>query len=147
MALRKRGKHHYGDTHADIHTRLASYSAKSGYPALHYADARCQKCGGGVFGLALDEAEGAAVRSCAACRSVHPMADGADYLAGAALEECACPCGSELFELSVGVALYADSADVRWFYVGARCPACGLTACYGDWKLEGGDFGPLLART
>jgi hypothetical protein len=34
--------------------------------------------------------------------------------------------------------------DARWLYVGCRCPACGLTACYGDWKIGGGGYHDLL---
>ena len=63
------------------------------------------------------------------------------------LERCACPCGGETFELTLGAALHADSADVRWLYVGARCPSCGLTATYGDWKCEYPDVHALLALT
>ena len=39
-----------------------------------------------------------------------------------------------LFEISTGAAFYTDSTDVRWFYIGCRCVACGLVGCYGDWK-------------
>ena len=45
-----------------------------------------------------------------------------------------------------GVALYAKSEDVRWLYLGLRCPACKLTAVYGDWKCEAGPYRELLAR-
>ena len=41
---------------------------------------------------------------------------------------------------------YDQSEDVRWLYVGCRCPACGLTGCYGDWKNEFIDYRNLLAR-
>jgi hypothetical protein len=60
--------------------------------------------------------------------------------------ECECPCGSSVFEITVGVALYRESEDVRWLYVGCRCVECGLTACYGDWKSEYLDYRKLLAR-
>ena len=75
----------------------------------------------------------------------HPIGDSADYLEEAHLEDCACPCGGEVFEIAAGVSLYQDSEDVRWFYVGCRCPSCGLTACYGDWKNEYNDYRELLA--
>ena len=48
------------------------------------------------------------------------------------------------FEISAGVALYQDSQDVRWLYVGCRCVCCGLTACYGDWKNEYPGYETLL---
>lgn len=145
MATRKKGAHHYGDTQLDLREEIARYSAKNGYPVAHFADAVCP-CGGTRFGLSLDENEGAAVRRCAGCKAEHPIGDSAEFLDGAELEECACPCGTEEFEITVGVALYEDSEDVRWLYVGCRCPACGLVAVYGDWKNEFEDYRALLAR-
>lgn len=144
MALQKRGAHWYGESQVDIRTELARYAELAGYPAGRFADARCL-CDGRLFALELDEAAGVAVRSCASCGVRHVMADGSEYLAEAALEGCACPCGAETFELTLGAALYAGSADVRWLYVGARCPACELTGCYGDWKCEFPDVHALLA--
>lgn len=145
MALTKRGKYRYGDGPADIRAEILRYSKGNEYPAHHFADAACP-CGGGVFRLALDEDEGAAVRTCVACGAAHPVGDSGEYLDDAELEECACPCGGEAFEVSVGVSLYADSEDVRWLYLGCRCPACGLTAVYGDWKNEFPGYRELLAR-
>ncbi len=74
------------------------------------------------------------------------MGDSADYLAGATLEDCACPCGSEVFEITAGVALYKGSEDVRWVFFGCRCVACRLAAVYGDWKSEPGDARAFLAN-
>jgi hypothetical protein len=144
MALRKRGKYRYGDSQADVAAELQRYS-KSSYPAEHFADAVCS-CVGRTFRLALDEDEGAAVRTCAACEHEHPIGDSEEYLEDAELGECECPCGGNAFEITAGVALYADSEDVKWFYLGCRCPACGLTACYGDWKNEYLGFREFLAR-
>jgi len=76
----------------------------------------------------------------------HPIGDSSEYLKDAELEERACPCGSEEFEITVGVSLYEDSNDVRWLYVGCRCPKCGLTAVYGDWESEFNGYQSLLAR-
>ena len=146
MGLQKRGAYWYGETQADIRTELARYAELAGYPAERFADARCP-CDGQRFALELDEAAGVAVRICTSCSVYHVMADGAEHLAEAELERCACPCGAEAFELTLGAALYADSSDVRWLYVGARCPSCGLTATYGDWKCEFPDVHALLALT
>ena len=74
------------------------------------------------------------------------MADGADYLDGASPEECGCPCGGEHFQLACAASLYGGSDAARWFYVGCRCVACGLTATYGDWKCEHDDARALLSR-
>jgi hypothetical protein len=145
MALKKRGKHRYGDGQADIRDEIKRYSKGNEYLAEHFADARC-KCGGTLFQLALDDDEGAAVRKCTACAAEHPIGDSDEYLDEAELGECACPCGGEQFEITVGVSLYENSEDVRWLYVGCRCPSCGLTAVYGDWKNEFNGYKKLLAR-
>jgi hypothetical protein len=145
MALSKRGKHSYGTERSDIASEIARYSKASGYLAEHFASASCE-CGGTTFRLALDDNEGAAVRTCAHCQREHAIGDSAEFLEDAELEDCACPCGSEQFELTVGVSLYQESEDVRWLYLGCRCPACGLTAVYGDWKNEFNGFQTLLAQ-
>jgi hypothetical protein len=145
MALRKRGKYRYGDSQADVHAEILRYSKGVKYPAHHHADAVC-KCGGTRFRLFLDDTQGAAVRGCVACDQEHPIGDSDEYLEEAELDDCACPCGGEEFEITVGVSLYDDSEDVRWLYVGCRCPACGLTAVYGDWKNEYNGYRELLAR-
>jgi hypothetical protein len=49
-------------------------------------------------------------------------------------------------EITVGVSLYANSEDVRWLYLGCRCPQCGLTAVYGDWKCEFVAYDLLLKK-
>ncbi|WP_437811115.1 hypothetical protein [Sorangium sp. So ce1078] len=145
IVLKKRGKHWYGDSQADVREVLLRYSGDNAYLAHHFADAVCE-CGGTQFRLALDEAEGAAVRTCVACACDHPIADSDEYLEDAELEQCACPCGNEAFEITVGVSLYDESEDVRWLYLGCRCPTCGLAAVYGDWKNEFNGYQALLAR-
>jgi hypothetical protein len=145
MMLEKRGKYRYGDSQADIREEMLRYSKLNDYVAHHFADALCT-CGSKVFGLWIDNDEGAAVRKCATCNSEHPIGDSEEYLEEAEIEECACPCGGEKFEITVGVSLYDDSEDVRWLYLGCRCPACGLTAMYGDWKNEFDGYQELLSR-
>jgi hypothetical protein len=145
MALVKRGKHWYGSSQPDIRAELLRYSQANGYPTHHFADAICQ-CGSALFRLRLDDAVGAAVRDCCSCGGEHAIGDSADYLREAHLEECECPCGGATFEITVGVSLYEPSEDVRWIYLGCRCPACGLTACYGDWKNEFENYQQLLSR-
>ena len=145
MALKKRGKYRYSDSQADIRAEVLRYSKENAYPAHHFADSLCA-CGGKRFRLSLDDTEGAAVRTCVGCNSEHPIGDSDEYLEDAELEECACPCGGEEFEITVGVSLYEGSEDVRWLYVGCRCPACELTAVYGDWKNEFNGYRDLLAR-
>ncbi len=144
MALRKRGKWSYGDSQADIRAEIIRYSQKNGYLAEHFAEAACV-CGGKVFFLLLDNTAGVASRGCVACDAeAHPIGNSAEFMDEAEEEECACPCGEEEFEITIGVALYADSEDVRWLYIGCRCPKCGLPAVYGDWKNEFNGYQKLL---
>lgn len=124
---------------------IRRYSKKNGYPATHFKDAVCS-CKGRRFRLLLDDVAGAAVRICATCKKQHPIGDSADYLDEATLDECACPCKGETFELTIGVALYDGSRDVRWIYIACRCIKCKLSAVYGDWKNEYDDYRKLLAR-
>jgi hypothetical protein len=145
MGLRKRGKYRYGDSQADIREEVLRYSKKNGYVAHHFADAVC-KCGGNLFRLALDDNESAAVLKCVGCPIEQPIGDSGEFVDDAELGDCACPCGGEEFEITVGVSLYDDSEDVRWLYLGCRCPKCRLTAVYGDWKNEYSDYRGLLAR-
>ena len=135
MALTQKGIYSYGDSRLDIQDVLREYIRGNQYPATQFADAFCSCAGNSIF-VQLDDEVGAAVRTCLTCQAKHPIADSAEYLAEADLEECQCPCGSASFEMSVGVALYADSTDVKWLCLGLRCILCGLVACYGDWKSE-----------
>jgi len=144
MAVNKKGKYWYGEKQDDIAHEIRRYS-KSGYPALHYANARC-RCGHAIFRLSLDDDQGAAVRTCDHCGREHAIGDSAEYLAEAQLQTCACPCGEERLEITVGIAPYDDGQAVRWLYVGCRCPQCGLVAVYGDWKNEFEDYQGLLAN-
>jgi len=147
-AEKRADKHSYGDSQLDLRSELLDYSRANGYVIDHYADAVCH-CGGQQFELHVDEAEGVAGRVCLTCGDQHVMADGEDYLDEAELEVCQCLCGGEVFEITVGVHLYRDTEgpteDVRWLYVGGRCPACGLLGCYADWKSEFSDYKELLA--
>jgi hypothetical protein len=130
---------------ADISDEIRRYSKGVGYIAHHHAQPAC-RCGNQVFRLRLDDAQGAAVRECVACAAEHPIGDSHEFLGDADLEQCACPCGGEKFEIAVAVSLYDDSEDVKWLYLGCRCPTCGLTAVYGDWKNEYVGYRELLAR-
>lgn len=145
MGLEKRGKYWYGEAQSDIRDEILRYSKANTYVAEHFADATC-KCGKKVFRLVLDDDEGAAVRSCVACDDEHPIGDSDEYLEGADLEERECVCGADEFEITVGVSLYTNSEDVRWLYLGCRCPSCGLVGVYGDWKNEFNGYQDLLAR-
>jgi hypothetical protein len=143
--LKKRNQSWYGDNQTDVREEILRYSTLNGYPAENFADASCS-CGGQKFHLLLDDCEGAAVRRCSSCGTQHSIGDSDTYLRDAELEECGCPCGSDDFQISVGVSLYENTNDVRWLYLGCRCPQCGLTAVYGDWKSEFAGYDLLLQK-
>ena len=145
MALRKKGKWWYGDSQTDIPVELARVGGLNEYVPSEFANAKCS-CGCRTFQLAIDEEVGAAVRTCSKCKSEHPIGDSDEYLEEAELQACVCVCGKDMFELTVGVSLYEDSDDVRLLYVGCRCPSCGITGCYGEWKNEFIDYRKLLKR-
>ena len=145
MSLHKLGRWFYDDSQADIRDELTRFGKLNEYIPTQFADAKCL-CGSTVFGLKIDENEGAAVRICVACSKSHPIGDSDEYLEEANLEECACPCGEGKFKVTVGLHLYDGSEDVRWLYLGCRCSVCGITANYADWKNEFEDYRVLLAR-
>ena len=145
MAIHKRGKWWYGDSQADITAELVRQGKINEDIPTRFADLKCQ-CGSTTFRLRLDDDQGAAIRTCTACGNDHPIGDSDQYIADAELEEAACVCGGENFEVTVGLALYDESDDVRWLYLGCRCPVCGLTGCYGDWTSEFPDYRDLMKR-
>ena len=151
MAIARRRGLGYADGQADIPAELVHYSdhGEGSYTPQHFADAVCT-CGRREFLLQLDDAAGVAIRTCGTCGTSHIMGDGAAYLDDCEpddLDVRECLCGSPLLEITLGVHLYRESRDVKWLYVGCRCPACGLAGCYGDWKNEAGDYKAFLRNT
>ncbi|MCP4375338.1 MAG: hypothetical protein GY794_04075 [bacterium] len=145
MSITIRNSQNYTDSQSNICEVLLDYSKNVTYLAEHFADAKCS-CGGTQFRLMIDDNEGVATRSCTSCGKEHPIGDSAEYLEDAELEECECTCGNNSFEITVGVSLYQDSEDVKWLYIGCRCPKCQLTGCYADWKNEYENYKELLER-
>lgn len=127
-----------------ITNTVRNYSLSNASIAERFASPQCP-CGGVIFSVAVDDREGAAVRTCCACGAQHAIGDSAEYLEEAELETCSCPCGSEAFNCVVGVSLYPDKQAVRWVYIGLACTACGQAAVYADWKNEHGDVEAWLA--
>ena len=72
------------------------------------------------------------------------MADSYFCLPGARFADCCCDCESEEFQVTVGIAPRGDTIDGEWIYYGLRCPACGLTANYGDHRLWDHYYATLL---
>jgi hypothetical protein len=152
VAIRKRGTFWYGDTAADIREVLTR-DRGTVHPISVFADAVCD-CGGREFSLQVDEEHGEAAWFCKACNAQYLFHDRDidGYYEGdpkADTECCNCPCterGGSHFEVTVGASLYDDSEDVRRVYIGCRCVACGLTACYADWNRVDIPYPKLFAH-
>ena len=143
MSIRKKGKYYYGETHEDIAEVLQRYSATI-YPVAHTANSICE-CGCDTFTVLLNEDPGVVVRICLACDSEHGIGDADEYIDEVdEVHEMQCICGSNAFKITSAVALYSESEDVRWFYVGLLCTKCGCTGCYSDWKNEFVGYKALL---
>lgn len=142
MALRKRGSSWYGDDADDLAEEMRRYADRNGYPlSASYAPA-CP-CGAAPrFGLAGDDG-GGAVLTCRACSARRYVADAERYLS-ARCEDRECRCERSDFDVVVGAAFYEGSTDVRWWYVGGRCPKCKLLGVYVDWKDDGTPWEPAL---
>ena len=146
MAVTYRCGKAYADEQTDLPAVLRDYSTANRYVAEHFADAVCANCQGRVFRLALHEAAGVAVRTCCGCGAEHGIGDSDEYRDEVEPEACECVCGKDQFEITVGVALYEGSGEVRRLYVGCRCPICGLADCYGHWRNDYPSYQSLLAR-
>lgn len=118
----------------DIDEYLAAYS-EHGYPVRRVTHASCASCGAVVFRIRVDDEEGCAERTCAACGTAALMLDSADYVEDADLGPAECPCGGETFNAAVGFALY-DEENPRWVYLGLRCTEDGALGVYSDWKID-----------
>lgn len=145
MTLQKKGKYWYGSTPQDIEAEVIAYSKANGYMAVKFSPSACA-CGSSLFKLESDEDEGVARRTCVRCGVIHFMGDSAEYASEAQVERHECICDAEALELLSGVALYADSSDVRWYYIGCRCANCHLVGVFADWKCEAGDADAFLSK-
>ena len=142
MAIDDSGEWSVGSLPEDIRDYLDSYTEDS-YKVHEYRQCKCI-CGSLRFALWIDEEECSAKRICADCGEEGFIFDGEEYWTGENAELCGCPrCESddEVLNVGIGYALYKEPnpddalVGVRWIYVGARCAACGLLGCFGDWKI------------
>jgi len=145
MALRKKGKYSYGTTSEDTQAELLHYSQCNKYEAVQFAESVCV-CGNRFFKLESDAEEGAARRVCTSCGIVHLMGDSDEYVDDAVFKRHPCVCLAEDFELLSGAAIYRDSNDIRWYYIGCQCTHCHLVGVFVDWKCDGGDAGVFLSK-
>lgn len=134
MAIKRGAKWWTGTTPSDIDEYLVAFSAVS-YPVVRVVHSTCI-CGGEEFGVRVDDEEGCAERKCLGCDRAVLLLDSAETVDAADLEEAACPCGNEKFNVAVGFAVYDGGDNVRWVYVGLRCTRDGVLGVYTDWKID-----------
>lgn len=145
MSIKKSRKGWKGTEAADLDVYLSEFSASHGTPVSRVEHSACSACDSDVFKVGLDDEEGCAVRTCAKCGLVEPMLDSAEYLDDAELEDAACPCGHEEFQVAVGFALRVDG-DVRWVFVSLRCMGDNTLGVYADWRIDYSPTDQLFAR-
>lgn len=127
-----------------LKSNIIQYSINNAYVAEHFASPKCT-CGCDTFTVLMNENEGVAARICTACDSEHGIGDSDDFVDEVdEVYPIECTCGANEFRIMAGVALYENSEDVRWFYLGCECVACGLSGVYGDWKNEFSGYRALL---
>ena len=146
MALSKKGRYWYGTENSDIQVEIARFSQLNKYEAVKFSAASCV-CGGDTFKLESDEDAGAARRICTQCSAVKLMGDSATYASEATFDNHVCECDGEVFSITSGVALYQDSNDIRWYYIGCHCKKCNLVGVFAHWKCECDDADAFLAET
>ncbi|WDZ84580.1 hypothetical protein [Micromonospora cathayae] len=144
MPVRKTAGPWQGDDFDDLATYIRHHQA-GGYPVQHVKDVGCRHCDGKTFHVTVDDEEGCALITCHDCQTGTPIADSADYLEDADLEECACPCGGETFTVGVGYAMNTDN-EVRWISLGLRCLTDGTLGVYTDWKIDYAPTAHLLSN-
>jgi hypothetical protein len=145
MAIDSTGEWYRGDTFADLAEFLQQWY-ESEYPVASVARSVCQ-CGGTLFHVFADDAEGVAQRVCASCGAESFLADSDEFWDETEPEQVFCSCGHDSFEVGIGFSMRKSEPDeVKWITVGVRCGACGILASPVDWKS---DFLPsqhLLSR-
>lgn len=134
MTIDKSGLSWRGSDAADIDEYLSAYSA-SNYPVARVVHARCAQCGGSVFSLRVDDAEGCAQRTCVSCADDRLMLDSAETVDDAHLADATCPCGNASFETAVGFA-HTATGEIKWVYLGLRCTVDHVLGVYTDWKID-----------
>jgi hypothetical protein len=135
------GKWWKGAVPEDLEEYLRGLTSQEGGKGIDaFRLSRCL-CGGTTFLLRADRNEGAAERTCPACKNSHLIADSAESWGDARPRRWRCACKSDKCNVGVGFSLREGGGDVRWIYVGVRCSSCGVLGCFVDWKIN---YGPSL---
>lgn len=134
MAIDKSGQWWQGTAPRDLDEYLA-WHTEGGYAVSRVVHATCGACGCTEFSVLVDDEAGCAERRCMSCGERFLLLDSADTAEEAQLDDAACPCGGESFNVAVGFAHTADGA-IRWVYVALRCTSDGVLGVYTDWKID-----------
>ncbi len=138
MAIDKSGEFWKGNSIEDIKEYLIAYSEDQ-YPVKKVVISKCDKCNCEEFLLEYDQDEGVVKAVCNSCETVKYIADSKEYFEEAEPEEYEClECKTNYANVAVGLA-YRENGDVKWVYVGIRCPKCGMLGSINDWKIN---YGP-----
>ncbi|WP_428673544.1 hypothetical protein, partial [Roseibium sp.] len=103
----------------------------NGYKITKFPSLSCNY-GSNVFHLFSDDLEGAAIAKCISCGNKIDILESEKYSDD--LLQNVCRCENAELSLGIGSALYPNSSDIRWVYVGAHCAECGLSGVYVDWQ-------------
>ena len=137
MAIDKSSRWWRGESATDLAEYL-QLAEPGGYRVDRVLTAVCADCAGATFKLRAGRAKGGVERTCANCAKKVLMLDTGDYWDDMGPTLIKCPCGGDLFEVSVGFSLRVDD-EIRWVTVGQRCVNDGILGYCADWKI---DYGP-----
>lgn len=126
---------------ADLRSYVREFGNASGESADRVIQSKCS-CGNAQFWMECSEEDGVARRTCTSCHLVAYIGDSREHWDGADTGDATCPCGKKVFDIVVGYCLRADSDEVNWMIVGARCATCSAIGVYADWSI---DFEPSKA--
>jgi hypothetical protein len=143
MAIDTSGRWWHGENASDLAEYL-QLAKPGGYRVDRVLAVVCGECAGTTFKLRADQDEGGVERTCAGCAKPVLMLDTGDHWDDMDPTTIECPCGSDLFEVSVGFSLRADD-EIRWVSVGQRCAKDGVLGDCADWKIDYGPTQDLLA--
>ncbi len=144
MAIDRSGDHWRGENFDDLAAYIRLFEA-GGYDVEHVREHSCPECRGTSFRVLIDDEQGCAFTICHQCQAEAAIADSADQLDDAELEECACPCGAETFAVATGFAMF-DATEIRHISVGLRCLTDGTLGVYTDWQIDYSPSAHLLTN-
>ena len=143
MTIDTSGRWWRGENASDLAEYL-QLAKPGGYRVDRVLAVVCGDCAGTTFKLRADGDEGGVERTCAGCTKSVLMLDTGDLWDDMDPTTIECPCGSDLFEVSVGFSIRAGE-EIRWVSVGQRCAKDGVLGYCADWKINYGPTKHLLA--